>query len=47
MREELGIPSELKLADLRQTAWTEIANKGVTVPQLAASAGWSMITAYK
>ena len=35
------------LADLRRTAWTEMANKGATVPQLAASAGWSMDTAAK
>ena len=47
MREKLGIPSELKLADLRRTAWTEMANKGATVPELAASAGWSMDTAAK
>ena len=39
VREKLGIPSELKLADLRRTAWTEMANKGATVPELAASAG--------
>ena len=39
VREKLGIPSELKLADLRRTAWTEIANKGAKVPELAASAG--------
>ena len=38
VREKLGIPSELKLADLRRTAWTEMANKGATVPELAASA---------
>ena len=44
VREKLGIPSELKLADLRRTAWTEKANKGATVPELAASAGWSMDT---
>ena len=47
VREKLGIPSELKLADLRRTAWTEMANKGATVPELAASAGWSMDTAAK
>ena len=35
------------LADLRRTAWTEMANKGATVPELAASAGWSMDTAAK
>jgi len=45
--EKLGIPSELKLADLRRTAWTEMANKGATVLELAASAGWSMDTAAK
>ena len=28
-------------------AWTEMANKGATVPELAASAGWSMDTAAK
>ena len=44
---KLGISSELKLADLRRTAWTEMANKGATVPELAASAGWSMDTAAK
>ena len=38
VREKLGIPSELKLADLGRTAWTEMANKGATVPELAASA---------
>ena len=43
MREKLGIPSELKLSE----AWTEMANKGATVPELAASAGWSMDTAAK
>ena len=42
VREKLGIPSGLKLADLRRTAWTEMANKGATVPELAASAGWSI-----
>ena len=47
VREKLGIPSELKLADLRRTAWTEMANRGATVPELAASAGWSMDTAAK
>ena len=47
VREKLCIPSELKLADLRRTAWTEMANKGATVPELAASAGWSMDTAAK
>ena len=38
--EKLGIPSELKLSDLRRTGWTEMANKGATVPEFAASAGW-------
>ena len=47
VREKLGIPSELKLSDLRRTAWTEMANIGATVPQLAARAGWSMDTAAK
>lgn len=47
VREKLGIPSELKLAGLRRTAWTEMANKGATVPELAASAGWSLDTAAK
>ena len=47
MRETLGIPSELKLADLRRTAWTAMANKGATVPELAASAVLSMDTAAK
>ena len=47
VRKKLGIPSELKLADLRRTAWTEMANRGATVPELAASAGWSMDTAAK
>ena len=37
VREKLGIPSELKLADLRRTAWTEMANKGLSA-ELAASA---------
>ena len=45
MREKLGIPFELTLSDLRPTAGTEMANKGTTVPQLAASAGSSMDTA--
>ena len=47
VHEKLGIPSELKLANLRRTAWTETANTGATVPELAASAGWSMDTAGK
>ena len=47
VREKLAIPSGLKLADLRRTAWTEMANKGATLPQLATSAGWSMDTAAK
>ena len=47
VREKLKIPSELKLADLRRKAWTERANKGTTVPELAASAGWSMDTEAK
>ena len=45
VREKLGIPSELKLAALRRTAWAEITNKGAVVPKLAASAGWSLTTA--
>ena len=45
VREKLGIPEELKLGDLRRTAWTEMADGGATVPELAASAGWSMNTA--
>ena len=45
VREKLGIPSELKLADLRRTAWTEMANKGATVPELANAlilGGWNL-----
>ena len=38
VREKVGIPSKLKLADLRRKTWTEMANKGPTVPQLSASA---------
>ena len=47
VREKLGIPKELKLGDLRRTAWTEMADGGATVPELAANAGWSMDTAAK
>ncbi len=47
LHEKLGIPLELKLPDLRRTAWTEMANKRATVPELAAIAGWSMNTAAK
>ena len=47
VREKLGIPFELTLSDLRPTAGAEVANKGTTVPQLAASAGWAMDTAAK
>ncbi len=45
MREKRGIPSGLKLVDLGRTAWTEMANKGASVPKPALSAGWSMKTA--
>ena len=37
--EKLGIPSELKLADLRRRAWPEMAIKGLWFPSLRASAG--------
>ena len=47
MREKLGIPSELKLSNLHRMAWAEMANKGATVPELAASAAWPMDTAVK
>ena len=32
VREKLGIPKELKLGDLRRTAWTEMADGGVPCP---------------
>ena len=34
VREKLGIPSELKLADLRRRAWPEMAIKGLWFPNL-------------